>query len=608
MSDSLTDAATPRGNNDMIKRNFVRNRLKQALLASAFGLGLGAVAQPALAQDTSEQMMVVDARKLVDQFVEAGVLTREQADKMIANALTPAPGATQLATSSPTPPQGGVAADGSQVVPYVPQVLRDQITEQVRTQVMAQAKAEGWAAPGQVADWTRGITLSGDIRVRGEGALMGDGNWNLSYPNFAAINAGGGYDISKANPDNAPHLNTTRDRTSARIRARLGLTARIDDWITGELRLATGNDRGPVSTNQTLGANGEFGKYAVWLDRANIRLTPTDGVGLVFGRFGNPFWTSELLFDEDLNFDGVAASLRYPASDGLSVFANLGAFPIFNTDFNFGSNEAGAFASKDRYLLAGQLGAEFRPSEDVSLKLAAGYFRFEKVQGEVSTPCYWYQDVCDTDATRPAFLQGGNTLFPIRDIIVDPIDPVGSPEVQYFGLASKFQVLNVHGRIDYTGFGNVGVRLEGDFVKNLGFKRSLVGARAANNLGPGTMIPNPNDDPNNPDDDEIYNPGPWAGGNTGWQAMVTVGMPDMTKRGDWQVFGGYRRVGSDAVLDALTDSDFHLGGTNAKGWILGGGYTFGRNTSINARWLSSDQVTGIPYGVDVIQVDLVTRF
>ena len=62
------------------------------------------------------------------------------------------------------------------------------------------------------------------------------------------------------------------------------------------------------------------------------------------------------------------------------------------------------------------------------------------------------------------------------------------------------------------------------------------------------------------------------------------------------------------MLDAFADSDFHLGGTNAKGWTLGGGYTFGKNTSIGARWLSSDSITGIPFSNDVVQIDLVTKF
>ncbi|MEA3390691.1 MAG: putative porin [Pseudomonadota bacterium] len=573
-----------------------RSRLKPALMACAAGLSL--LASPAFAQERR-----VDGEKILELLVARGVITQGDADTIISQAEVAEPAPQQQAAIPP----GGVTGD-TQTIPYIPQTVRNQIKEELRTELATQASTEGWARPGEVAEWTKRLTLFGDIRVRGEGVRMADGNFNRSIQDFQATNAGGGYDISPSNLASPPALNTTEDRYRARIRARLGLHARIDDWITGEVRIATGAERSPVSTNQTLGGNGEFGKYAIWLDRANIRLTPLPGVDLAFGRFANPFWTSEMLFDEDLNFDGVAASLTYPVTDRLSVFANAGAFPIFNTDFNFGSTDAGAFSSKDKYLLAGQLGAEFKPVDDVRFKLAAGYFRFEKVEGRESSPCFHLQDVCDTDATRPQFMQFGNTVFPIRNIIPDPIDPQNSPEVQYFGLASKYEVLNVHGQLDLGFFSPIGIRLEGDFVKNLAFNRNRVAALAVNNFSPTTLIPNPDQDPSDLDDDFISIPGTYDGGDTGWYANLVVGKPDLAEPGDWRVSLGYRRVETDAVLDAFADSDFHLGGTNAKGWILGGAYAIGKNTEIGARWLSSDVITGVPYSNDVVQIDLSTRF
>ncbi|MEG3086716.1 putative porin [Sphingomonas sp. PB4P5] len=570
------------------------SRLKPALMACAAGLSL--FTSPAYAQNAQ-----VDSTKLLELMVAKGLVTRAEADQLIAQATVPPQQQAAI-------PAGGVSGD-TQTIPYIPQTVRNQLKEELRTELANQAAREGWARPGEVAEWTKRITLFGDLRVRGEGTFMDKGNFDLAFPNFTAINAGPGYDVSPSNPNAAPFLNSTRDRHSARIRARFGLKARIDDWIGAEVRLATGNDRSPVSTNQNLGANGEFGKYAVWLDRANIRLNPVKDVDLVFGRFANPFWTSEILFDEDINFDGLAASVRAPVGDRLQLFANAGAFPIFNTDFNFGSNEAGAFSSKDKYLFAGQIGAQFKPVDTVAVQLAAGYFRFDNVQGRTSSPCFFDQDVCDTDATRPQFLQFGNSLFPIRNIVPDTADPIGSPNPQYYGLASKYEILNVHGRVDYTGFGSIGVRLEGDYVNNLGYDRRTVAARAINNLGPGTNVPNPTQD-NNPatNDATIYNPGPYAGGNTGWMANLTVGKPDMIDVGDWRLSLGYRRVKSDAVLDAFADSDFHLGGTNAKGWTIGGGYTFGNNTALSARWLSSDTISGIPFSNDIVQIDLTTKF
>jgi hypothetical protein len=82
----------------------------------------------------------------------------------------------------------------------------------------------------------------------------------------------------------------------------------------------------------------------------------------------------------------------------------------------------------------------------------------------------------------------------------------------------------------------------------------------------------------------------------------------MENRGDWQLSLGYRRLGADAVPDAFTDSDFHLGGTNHKGFFVGAQYGLARNVWLNARWMSSNEIRGLPLSIDVFQVYLNARF
>ncbi|QTC88656.1 putative porin [Brevundimonas pondensis] len=568
------------------------NRLKPALMACAAGLSLLA-AQPAFAQ-------AVDSAKLLELMVAKGLVTREEADGLLAQA-----------TVAPTPapiPAGGVA-NGVQTIPYIPQVVRDQIKEELRAELSTQAQAQGWSAPGQTPEWTRGITLSGDIRVRGEGVFMDDNNADI-FVDYGAINAGGGQNINDKTPGyvGPPYLNTLEDRQRARIRARFGLKAQIDSWISAEVRVATGNDTSPVSTNQTLGGGDEFGKYALWLDRAAIRLTPVKDVALDFGRFANPFWTGDLIFDDDINFDGVAVSARHALNPAFAVFGTAGAFPIFNTDFNFGSRNApegkgGPFESRDKYLLAAQLGLDWTPRDDMRVRAAVGYFNFDGVEGEVSSPCQFYEVACDTDPTRPQFQQFGNTMFPIRNVVADPLNPITSPENQYFGLASAYEVLNVRASLDFNAFDGVGFRIEGDYVENLGIDDALMRLRAVNNLGPSTTIPDPTNT-----NGTVTLPGVWDGGSSGWSLKLTAGRLDLASRGDWNVHAGYRRLESDAVLDAFTDSDFHLGGTNSQGWMVGGAYAIGKNTAASARWLSGEEIAGAPLSADRLLIDLLTRF
>src|SRR3546814_7983506 len=137
----------------------------------------------------------------------------------------------------------------------------------------------------------------------------------------------------------------------------------------------------------------------------------------------------------------------------------------------------------------------------------------------------------------------------LRNITENPaVAPGTSPEVQYFGLASKYEVLNVRGALDVNLFDPVALRLEGEFMKNLGFDRSSVATFAQNNFAPiiGTTG------------------GQYDGGDTGWQVQLTAGHLDLSEVGRWNLQLGYRHIESDATLDAFADSDFGLGGTNAQ--------------------------------------------
>ena len=94
----------------------------------------------------------------------------------------------------------------------------------------------------------------------------------------------------------------------------------------------------------------------------------------------------------------------------------------------------------------------------------------------------------------------------------------------------------------------------------------------------------------------------------GYLARLTVGYPQIHERWQWNTSFAYRHLDSDAVPDAFTDSDFHLGGTDAKGWIVGGKVGLARNTWLQLRYMSSDAIDGPPLGIDTLQVDLNGKF
>ena len=94
----------------------------------------------------------------------------------------------------------------------------------------------------------------------------------------------------------------------------------------------------------------------------------------------------------------------------------------------------------------------------------------------------------------------------------------------------------------------------------------------------------------------------------GWMFEIAAGWPQVAKFRDWQVWANYRYLQRDATLDAFSDSDFNLGGTDSKGWVLGGKYGLAKNTWLELRYLSSEVIDGPPRGIDTLQVDLNAKF
>ncbi|MBN1391234.1 MAG: putative porin [Sedimentisphaerales bacterium] len=146
--------------------------------------------------------------------------------------------------------------------------------------------------------WVENVKISGDLRYRHESIdSQADGDW--------------------------------RDgRTRHRIRARLGLDAKInDDWDVA-FRIASGS-ADPVSTNQSL--EDGFSSKTLWLDLAYFTWHPLSRKGLKVygGKMRNPFYRAgenQLIWDDDLTPEGIAASYEIPFGENNKLYINGGGF------------------------------------------------------------------------------------------------------------------------------------------------------------------------------------------------------------------------------------------------------------------------------------------
>ena len=336
-------------------------------------------------------------------------------------ALSPGLGHAQADPAAPDRPSGagsqeaapGTPAapdpEGVKRVPYLPESLRAEIREQIRKDVLEQARKEGWAAPNAAPGWTKRLQFTGDVRARYEVIDFKRGNTTGWYWDFNAINGGKPLDMNAIDLTDDRWIDVDEDRSRSRLRARLGLEADLSQGFTAQLRLASGDGSSPVSTNQTLGGStGSFGKYQLWVDRMALRYEAPKGGdrALTFqaGRFENPFFTTDLTWDEDVNLDGLAVQASFAAL-GTRPFFTAGAFPVFNTALDLAPELQEKFRSRDKWLYAAQLGDEWRPSERLGLKAGIAFYWFDRIEGRVGKDCDTNvsSSSCDTDSSRPSF-------------------------------------------------------------------------------------------------------------------------------------------------------------------------------------------------------------
>jgi hypothetical protein len=598
----------------------LRRAPKVLLSLSASLLALGLAAQPALAQATAPNPTETAIFNLVQSLVKKGVVSRKDGQTMLdklhsdlASAPKPQPVA---AAPAPVPaPAPAPLPEGTVRVPYVSPAVRQQIKDEVRDEVIATAKRENWATPNSYPTWIGHLSIFGDVRVRNESHFF-DKNNELTFINVGAINNGAPFNIGQPITTLPPIINSSKDRNISNFRARFGLTDQIDDDLTATIRLASGSDNQPVSTNQTMG--NYFNKDGVWLDQAFIKYTPDLGfahASITAGRMPNPFVKTDLVWDEDVNLDGIAVSLDRTffangsgmdngAGEGLNLRFTGGAFPLsyvaddFPTDAT-SDQKAGSGANK--YVFAGQLGADWT-HERYDLSFNAAYYDYAGVQGTLSPSCSNEAAYCLTDASRPGYMQKGNTLFALRNFNFP--DPSDVTEPQYFGLASKFEVLDLIAKADMRLVGDIHLSLTGDYANNLGYGPNSIQALPIINNNETCSV----QVPANATCTGAGGTNLFKDGNQAWLTRVQVGHPVIARRWDWSAFVQYEYIEPDAVVDAFNDQDFHLGGTNAKGFVIGGSLGVAHNTALNFKWFSTDAVSGPPFSEDTLQVDLSTRF
>jgi len=279
---------------------------------------------------------------------------------------------------------------------------------QEEKQKTAAAEARQGAAT-KLPDWLDHITPFGDIRTRWEGF----------------------------------YANDLHARNRFRVRARVGLKAKITDEVGGGLRLATGDLNDPISTNQTLGQT--FTRKPINLDQAYLTIAPGKTFNLrpgVFsvtaGKFGvNAYRNSELVFDDDLSPEGATEVLAlYDSNEGFLRSIKVNAFQWVVDEVSAGS---------DPYMAGGQILADTALGSTANMNVSLADFSFQGMNGVAAK-----------------YLNGGNTA------LVNSNDVVKDSTGKIIGYKSGFNLLQGGTAVNFSDPIGAGIPggVYGDVVYN----------------------------------------------------------------------------------------------------------------------------------------------
>lgn len=485
-------------------------------------------------------------------------------------------------------------------IPYIPNYMQQEMEQKlkfavesdiVRTvheDVVATARSEGWGIK-EAPSWVHKVKFNGDGRVRYQGDFFGD-NHPYALPDVEGQNSGSDSLRDQYN-------NAVDDRHRLRSRFRLMMKAKPFETVELGMRLTTGDAGNPVSSNQTLGNYGA--KWDTNFDLGYIHYKAMEkDIELIGGRFKSPMLKTDLIFDNDMTFEGVSGTYYFLRNDTIyqddhqwDPYISVGIYPIQEinqfvlreilTNAETGETIAGPEANvdfdnnDDKFLYALQLGTGYSFYNRNELQMALSWYHYENISGK-SNPVF-EGDL--QDVTVSPFYQFGNSLYNIANNIG------GAPTL---ALASDFSLVNATVKYRMANFFPTYLDLHADIVQNIAFDQQEVASRQPSGDAPD--------------------------GDMGYQFGVSVGTMDVRYLRDWRLGIIYRHLEGDAVLDAFADSDFALGGTDAEGMIFHASYGVLDNVIAGLRYISAERIdsdevaSAFEFSSDTLFLDLNARF
>jgi hypothetical protein len=483
-------------------------------------------------------------------------------------------------------------------------VLSDQEAENIRAKEM-EAYNTTAASKISMPSSVKNITLYGDLRLRYE---LRDG---VTPSGFTG--SGG---AALAHGD-------TQDRTAWRYRLRFGVKGTLYDNFFFGLRLAT-NPYYNRSGNVTFGHSddgGPFGKaFSIpAVDQAFLGWHATDDITLTGGQMQNPFYTTSMIWSDDLNPAGAAEQWDHTFNENWEVFATAGQFVYQSASGNGISNGLGDGSTfGNTFMFGEQVGFKYSFDKDTFVKAGASMWTYSGTKGSGTTTVAGLYSTAPLNLSAPgqspSFYNGpfvGAASAPLSNVSgINNLAVLEVPAEFDFKIgpgihttATSGDPKDVKGMVkeETTGW-TLPVRIFGDFAYNLqaderadaarGAIDGIVGNASVGNVGvtgTGTTAGNAALVSSNTFQG-VLNSGKGFLDQAAFQVGVEAGQ--LKKKGDWDGKLYYQSTGYYAVDPNLTDADIFNAATNLQGVVASVSHNWTDGVSSTLRYAYASPVNG----------------
>jgi Putative porin len=439
-------------------------------------------------------------------------------------------------------------------------LITDQEAEEVRAELTKEAATTSggkWKLSSPITE----IELYGDLRLRYQ---YNGGQTTDNSPLARPANGVAGRD-------------DWQERERERYRLRLGLRGTlVDDWFFG-IRFETNTN--PRSTNVTFGddsgVNGPFSKDSdrINVGQAYLGYKGFRDVTLTAGRMPNPLVNTPMVWDPDINPEGLAEQWKH----------------TYNFEFGGGSTTAAAesYSKEGGKGVAAPVASEpFKLKLDLFVNFAQFIYddanpenplglRARNSAGAGAATHQTGQLIPNTDAFLLAWQVGGRLTFPkniflqIAPTIYNYTGNGDTFNIHYQG-GSPFVTNAVSLAQNQTGINSL---LVFDMPWEIGWK---VGELPMHVFGDFSV--------NLEGDDRATAAGHPSFGDERYAYQVGLGVGQLKQKRDWQIDVAYQHSEQYALDPNLVDDDIFDGRQNMHGIIVRAGYALSDAVIFNVTW------------------------